>query len=642
MSSISGSSNTDLSQSLSVRADKGPEFTLPPALPPSADPGDHPEFKLPPPSNEPSAQLELTPPPAGSHVDPIASAVTSLTPNDIDGGQLPSGYRSITFTLSNGNWRKYLTLPKNPNDGDQVTIASSATLLATLTGENLEASSINIASGNKYTFQYDFKENLWRFMPPSSDMMSPSTVSENIPDVAKGSALSIYTMYNGSWAPSIKLPAHADDSAVILVHSEATYNSKINGDNLLYAGTTDITAGDAYAFKYMARFGKWVLDRGPTTELNATDATAAMPRPTTPITVVDFSDESFLPQIKLPETAGDRDRVILRSTAATTAEIDSSNINNPGPTKLHNGDTYEFLYIAEKQKWEMVRSPDTTYRAGDLTDGKLPPLDRPKILVHVSDGNWQANIELPPGQPSGSRVVFDTVAAWSFSVTAGSQRYQIDQGETVAFIVNEKGEWERETITIDLLLLYSHKAAEDVGEQTVKDYLRDSFQLTNEALENSGANFRFRQVGTEKIHSDDKWKTLEDALLALRSQAEAQALKSELKADVTFYVGTETGGGLAYVGGPETNMVGTGNIYNPTSVMRHELGHVMGLAHGGEGGSYAQGYPNLPDVMSGNAIPYYANPNRYTPDYGIPMGIEGRYDSVRAMNERAAQVAAYR
>lgn len=76
--------------------------------------------------------------------------------------------------------------------------------------------------------------------------------------------------------------------------------------------------------------------------------------------------------------------------------------------------------------------------------------------------------------------------------------------------------------------------------------------------------------------------------------------------------------------------------------MRHELGHNMGLEHGGKTESINQGYGLLSTIMAGNAIPYYSTPERYTADYGIPMGIPGKIDGVQAMNGISAAVAAYR
>lgn len=88
-------------------------------------------------------------------------------------------------------------------------------------------------------------------------------------------------------------------------------------------------------------------------------------------------------------------------------------------------------------------------------------------------------------------------------------------------------------------------------------------------------------------------------------------------------------------------MAAVGSIYSSTRVMRHELGHNMGISHGGESTSYDQGYSDLGTIMGGNDIGFYSTPNRYTRD-GRALGVKNKIDAVRAMNEFSATVANYR
>jgi len=205
------------------------------------------------------------------------------------------------------------------------------------------------------------------------------------------------------------------------------------------------------------------------------------------------------------------------------------------------------------------------------------------------------------------------------------------------------------------LLLYSDKARDKFGIDAVRQHLLQSLDLTNQALERSGANFRYRQVAIEEHRADDSWANLDDALFGIARDGSEDLFELRQKADMVYYVGTEVGPGadvgLAFPTANEFNAIAVGYLGAGTGVMAHELGHVMGLSHSGEGKSYAQGnpqsVPGIADIMAPGVsrdtsrISYYANPNRYTPDYGIPTGIEGKYDAVRAMNERAATVAAF-
>jgi hypothetical protein len=130
----------------------------------------------------------------------------------------------------------------------------------------------------------------------------------------------------------------------------------------------------------------------------------------------------------------------------------------------------------------------------------------------------------------------------------------------------------------------------------------------------------------------------------LRTHAVAQEWRNELKADGIYYEGTEGGDcGRGFLAASEGNMVATGSSGCGTTVMRHEMGHNMGVSHAGEGGTESsQGYAIIKGIMGGNEIPYYATPWRFTSDLGIRMGVANKIDAVGAMNARSAMVAAYR
>lgn len=198
---------------------------------------------------------------------------------------------------------------------------------------------------------------------------------------------------------------------------------------------------------------------------------------------------------------------------------------------------------------------------------------------------------------------------------------------------------------IDLVIFYSHKNVERLGETAARDRLLKGYRLTNEALENSNTNFRFRMVGLEKLQTPDSWKSLDDAVGKIRHYEPAQSRRAELRADAVYYEGTETGCGLAWVRSDIGNMVATGSLNCGTNVMRHELGHNMGLGHGTSNenhtGHYGLGWSPERTVMAGNSIPYFSSPKLVNPANGNPLGFEGKVDGVRAMNEFSATVSAY-
>lgn len=569
----------------------------------------------------------------------VASAnQISLTPNSNgQSGVLPDGYDIIDFSLSDGDWVPTAVLPVHPRDGAQVSLRTSAAygVVVNTSTTDLGISQLAMTRNARYSFKYSASTGVWTLSGDLVRQLTPNDAGAQIPSGAGG--VTYYSMWNGNWVPSVALPASANDGDVIVIKSSAAYDSSIANGALLYSSTTKIKQGDTYALTYLANERRWAISGAPERTLAAKDVTSGLPQPSSPRTLLKFSDGNWSPVIKLPAVAGDRDRITINSSAAWPSQIDASHVGFGGTMQLNRGDTYQFLYVADKKLWEMVESPQTSYQAKDIPGGVMPDMIRPRAVVHFANANWVNVLTLPRNGKPGDRVIVKTDAAYAFDVTAGNGQSlspSITTGETVAFSVNAAGAWQRETTTIDLLLLYSDKAAAKLGDNAMKTRLSEGFAMTNDALENSGAKFRFRALAIRKITAPQTWQTLNDALGALRDDPTAQAWRTELKADGIVYEGAEEGCGLAYVKASKYNMIASGSISCGTTVMRHELGHNMGLPH-------SEGKTLPGTIMNGNAIPYYGTPRRYDGDYGQPLTPVNGTDEVGVMDAFAPIVANY-
>ncbi|CNL06672.1 hypothetical protein [Yersinia aleksiciae] len=566
----------------------------------------------------------------------IIPKTLSTTPIKLGNGVLPSGYDEIVFELSDGNWTKDIILPLQPADKSIVVIKSSATFVADL---HLPFTSLKITADSEYTFQYHADLQQWDIEGTGVNILTPNSVGNTLSESTQ--RITYYLMKNDDWVPEITLPSTGKDGTLIIIRSMAASDSKISAEHLLYDSTTTIKSGDQYVFKYLEKFNRWVLESAPIRQIEAGDIQDEIPYPTSQTTLVTITDNSWRETIKLPEKAADRDKITLKSSTDTVTYINADNVNEPGVMKLQKGEQYDFFYIAENGKWQLVQSPDTLYQAQDITDGKVPELRTPRTFINAANGNYQPELRLPTAQQPGSRVIITSSAEWDISVVADETNEKVFNGETVVFKVDGKGLWFRETVTIDLLLLYSDKAADRLGKEVMEARLTEGLALTNKALENSGANFRYRAVDIRQVAAKAHWRELGHPLNELREDLEVQGWRNTLKADGIYYEGTEDGCGLAWLGPSEKNMVGTGSTNCGTTVMRHELGHNMGIYHGGESESYNQGYGLLSTIMAGNDSHYYSTPNRYRADYGIAIGT-AKNNGVRMMNEISAGVAAYR
>ena len=562
-----------------------------------------------------------------------------LTPSsNKQSGVLPDGYDVIDFALGNGNWVPVVTLPAKPRDGAQVNIQTSASydVAVNTSSTDLGIDQLTIARNVRYSFKYATAAKAWTLSGNLVRQLTPNGVGAKIP--ASTGEVTYYSMSDGNWTPSIELPVAANDGDIVVIKSDATYDSNIAPTGLLYASTTKIKRGDTYALIYLGDEKRWAINGAPVRELAAKDVAVAFPQPTSPRTLLKFSDGNFNWVIKLPAKAGDRDRITVYSSATYSAQIDGSHVDFAGTMQLNRGDLYQFLYVADKGRWEMVASPETAYQAKDIPGGVMPGMIRPRAVVHFADANWVRDLMLPPTKKAGDRVIVKTDATYAINVLADGGRSisaPVTKGETVAFIADANGAWQRETTTIDLLLVYSDKAAAKLGDGAMKARLSEAFAMTNDDLENSGSKFRFRTVAIRKMVAPAAWKTLGDPLSALRDDSVVQAWRNEFKADGIYYEGSEDGCGQAWLRASKYSMVASGSINCGTTVMRHELGHNMGLNHSEMG----QTLPGT--IMHGNYRPYYGTSARYSDDYGQPFTPANGTNEVGVMDGMAPAVANY-
>ncbi|WP_161786058.1 metalloendopeptidase CpaA [Lysobacter antibioticus] len=580
----------------------------------------------------------------------LKAMAIDLSPNQIGGGNIPGTYPTIDFHLRNGDWAPRLTLSNAAGDQYKVSIHSVAAYDSQLVTTNTDypLSSMRVRAGDNLTFVYQAARQQWSFDGPT---LSPNTNggSGTISSFPAGNFLR-FKLANGDWAQTVTLPATAPDGSLIVISSTASVASRISPQNIKYSSTFNVRTGDQYAFTYRANLQRWISIKTPIVTLNAATAGPQMQAPIVPNTQVKFSDGSSIQEIRLPASAGDRDRVTISSDASGIATISNANVDTTSTLKIFNGSRYEFTYIRERTRWAVQSSPTLTFTANSIGNPQLPDMKSPTARYTSSNGNWMPLVHLPIGALPGDRVIVKSDAASDFTVTGLNTTFGatlVRRGESIRFIRNATGAWSLDTRLITMLLIYSEEAAAHLGETAAQMRLLDGLRLTNEALENSKANFYVKAVGLLKRQFVAN--TLGDVLSIALKDPVVISTRSQLAADAVYYEGTEEGCGLAWLTAGKNYMIGTGSLACGTNVMRHEFGHNMGLNHGDSpvGGSapYAKGYSLIRDVMGGNAIPYYSNPNLYTATSDValdmPMGIANVTDSVRAMNERSKLVSEY-
>lgn len=246
-----------------------------------------------------------------------------------------------------------------------------------------------------------------------------------------------------------------------MIISTATWASNIMPNNLMFNSSTAIANNDAYLLIFNNRLSRWLVSTPAQRELNASPAVAQIPVPVVPLTIINFSNQHRIPIIRLPNNANNRDKIVIRSTASLTSEISHDGVSQNGPMRLSAGNEYHFMFIStnpQGQRWQLIDHPVNVIQARTLTSQILPPLTTPVTRVEFANANWVPELSLPPGQAVGSRVVINQAATLNVRMLFSGQNLTVPHYDLVSFRVGANGQWQRETITIDLLMIYADLA----------------------------------------------------------------------------------------------------------------------------------------------------------------------------------------
>ena len=534
-------------------------------------------------------------------------------------------------------------LPASANDQDVITINSQAGYASYLDTSNtdLPLESLTVRQGQSYSFVFDKTSTQWRVKPTVS---YPSNGANEFAVINHDQMIQKVHVRNGQWARQITLPSNVAEGTLINVISDAGYDSSINTSNLLFASSYILKNGDSFWFKYSKELAKWVPESISPYQLKAQNVGSKITSIKAPLTEVIFADGNWIPTLELPQTAKDRDLIVVKSSASWEATISNTHINTQATLKLNRGDRYEFMYVADIAKWVLMSSPQLALEAKSLNTQKLPDMKQPLVRVKIGNANWQATLALPSKASIGDKVIFSSLADWSTTITASNGLKQtISKGENQRYIFSATG-WVKDSYTIDMLLVNSPEVSKSLGANAAKIRMLEAQDLTNVAAENSNAQFYIRDVGYLEYRIPGSTK-LGDITGAGRDDKMIQNERNRVKADAVYYQGNEEGCGLAWVNKSPLayNMLGTSSTNCGLSVMRHEFGHNMGVDHNDSHDS-ARGFahPLGSTIMGGNSLPFFSSPTLYHPKYGYRLGLANKTDALSMINKNAPVVAQFR
>lgn len=508
-----------------------------------------------------------------------AAGIVEVYPNSV-GSTIPVNYPSVRYKLYNGNWTGRVTFPSTAPAGTMVEIASDAQydteLVTAIT--DLPAPSIVLKKGQSIRFV--FSGIRWQYRPAAGDQ-TPGTTGPTVL-MRAGELIPNYVVTSTDFIDTIGLPADAADGAMIILRSYTPKTSRIDPAKLLYPVSSSIRS-TSYLLSFRAREKRWVIASSPEyirIPEGVSAATWVLPASDAPLIHYQIYNDAWRPSIELPTNPADRDRIRITSYATNTVMIyPRSNIDYAGTMAVLRGQTYEFMYIAERKLWVMRNSPRPEFNAPGIVSAFSLPMwqSSPTIVYTASEQAFADRLYLPQLARPGDRVLVRNETGKSFAVSNGSSDLAQVAGYEIVRFENRGGAWSRVSNTVDLLLTYGEDAVAALGEGAMQARMLEGLRLTNESLDNSDANFFFNRAAF--LRHTVPGTIINDTLGNILTDSVVLSARDTAKADGVYYEGKESGCGLAYVRAGSSYMAAAGTLDCGTTVMRHELGHNMALSH---------------------------------------------------------------
>ncbi|CAG2127519.1 zinc-dependent metalloprotease family protein [Cupriavidus plantarum] len=374
------------------------------------------------------------------------------------------------------------------------------------------------------------------------------------------------------------------------------------------------------------------------------DSDGAMRDMTAPRQVLNIGDADWAPVLRLPRRAPAHARLFLSSTAARDSRIDGANVEGYATLGLNRGDAYEFLFIAERAKWRLFKSPEVVIEASALRDGVIPTPRTPRTLIMVRPGDRVQRLVMPAFAAPDDRIFIRT------SDKLVSLRSHDEDDGMLSLGANDLGRyrftpldsWYTDLRTFDLLPVYGDRALERLGHDGIRARLSHDIALANLAFEDSKIDYWIRSA--EPLHHQVSGLSMLETLKAVGKDNSVFHARRNADAHATYYVDifNAVDNGRRYCGMAWVNpalysrwMQAVGDISCGSYVLPHELGHLFGVHHGDapiEKAGIARGYPKAKTLMAGERRNAFSNPDIVDPTDGMTLGVPGSYDAAGHMN----------
>ncbi|WP_432591639.1 hypothetical protein [Stenotrophomonas maltophilia] len=540
--------------------------------------------------------------------------------------------RHTIFRAKHLNWMENIRLPENSQYLDIQNDSAVANDTLKIHGpiNEVPGEPFKLASGRTLEAWHTHRGSTVLSVNMIDKLTVPNQLQWSIP--APNRLVTRYRLENGKHARNIELPANAKAFDTIVIYNMASTQTDVLGKNTAFPGQRmTVLPGDTVRAEFdpVTRHWSWVHAPYHKMEIGKWGWRLSSRA------LVELGDGHWRAVVRLP-SGYDRDRIIVRSDATWDSSIQMDSYNPQENLPLRKGDEYELVYLAESKRWHVLRHPTKKVQFHDLNDGRMEDSDYPLTEVTVGTIRTPAKELTLPSPRAGARVLVGNSALWDITVAGSNLRVPVRPQEQIAFRVNDRGAWERETTTIDLVFVIDRSSGEVQSSWDALMIMRENLRLTNDALENSGAAFRYREAHVVYEGFSYRGVDLTHVATELHYDAKLQKLLKQLRADGIYYGGSNM---WSWKGMCDAHFVSHRQkafsiataLTCPTTTFRQRSAYALGM-------EIVENPKPVQVIGSGNQLPYYPTPHRMLPDGRFAFN-PGQEQALEKMNANAEHVA---
>lgn len=581
--------------------------------------------------------------PAGTAL--AQSGYAHLTPRQIGYNEnLPDRYAVLDFSVTSADWMDRVRLPsiQRHHDAMQINIVNQGAR-----GDYLEIKgkfahlpdAVDSMIASPFTalaYRSNLATSKWQLLPAAyREIDGPNEARWRIPSNGRKPA-TVLNLRNGQHVGELGLPDGAQPYDAVTIRHSADWPSKVIAADTLFPGARlTMQKGDVQHYVFDPYWRTWKLSYASYRPISIS---SAKEYPVGPRSAVNMTPTQWKPYLEMPSIATDRDRRVVQYSrdiepiSYIGLNIDADSIFQwKGRIPALPGDRLEFIYINDggwgSGYWHPLHLPTDRIDLKQLAGGKLV---RPNAALTWITASTPATLTLPTAYTNDPRVVVQNTATRAMSVVGPGLSDQVLAGETVAYRAIDSSHWKRETYSIDIMFAVATRLGEVGSKAMALELMRESLSKTNEALDNSGANFRFREAGVREINVPSYLPT--EVIPRWMADYQAASVIGDSGADGIFVGGVADGCNGVYHSAPRKQFVVALNLLCPTDMLREEMGKALGMK--------VNGMQGVPVIGSGNKLPLYPTPTRFVDDGNRAIN-PGQRDEVQHMNGVAEEVARY-